>query len=161
MADLKTLFGQCGFYDIATYIQSGNVVFSAGKAKSNAELAATIEHAIGTTFHFDVPVIVRTANELRSSAESNPFCSNQADLAHLHLTFLKDVPPSEYAAQTKTLSFLPDQFSIIGKDVFIKCQGQYHTSKLTNNFFEKMLHVPATTRNWKTVIALLELCKNT
>jgi len=54
--------------------------------------------------------------------------------------------------------YLPDEFKIDKKDIFLYCNGKYHQSKLTNNFFEKKLKVGATTRNWKTVLKLLELC---
>jgi len=36
-------------------------------------------------------------------------------------------------------------------------EGKYHTSKLTNNFFEKKLKTKATTRDWKTIEKLVEI----
>ena len=59
--------------------------------------------------------------------------------------------------KTESYNYAPDQFVILDKDVFLFCEGKYHKSKLTNNFFEKKLNVAATTRNWKTVLKLLEL----
>src|ERR1043165_9169091 len=59
MAELRTLCGQLGWAEVATYIQSGNVVFTArGK---RAAIEARLEEAIRKHFDMEVPVIVRTA----------------------------------------------------------------------------------------------------
>jgi len=78
-------------------------------------------------------------------------------IAPLHLTFLSEKPSKEHKEKTESYNYEPDQFVIKGKNVFVYCEGKYHQSKLTNNFFEKKLAVSATTRNWKTVMKLLEL----
>ncbi|MDT0685079.1 hypothetical protein [Autumnicola psychrophila] len=77
----------------------------------------------------------------------------------MHLTFLKEKPAEESIQQTETYDYKPDKFKIQDKEVFIYCEGKYHQSKLTNNFFEKKLKTGATTRNWKTILKLVELCK--
>ncbi len=75
----------------------------------------------------------------------------------MYLTFLKEVPSKENIEKTLTYNYEPDRFVIIDKDVFIYCEGKYYKTKLNNNFFEKKLKVGATTRNWKTILKLLEL----
>jgi len=157
MADLKAMFKDLGFTDIETYIQSGNVIF---KSKvENQKLAEQIELSIKVHFDFDVPVIVRSAKELENAIQTNPFYSENSDVIKLHLTFLKDEPKSEDRLKTETYQFEPDKFIIKGKDTFIFCEGKYHESKLSNSFFEKKLKVSTTTRNWKTVLELLDLVK--
>jgi uncharacterized protein (DUF1697 family) len=52
-----------------------------------------------------------------------------------------------------------DEFRVIGRQVFLFCPDGYGNTKLTNTFFEKKLRSEATTRNWKTVNALVELCR--
>jgi len=161
MKDLKSLYDGLGFLKVETYIQSGNVVFESDLKLSNADLEVKIEQAIIETFGFDVPVIIRTADEWAKSIVNNPFWKEKdADIDRLHLTCLKEVPSPELLEKIKLFQFLPDRYEIIGKDVFIFCAAGYGTSKLTNPFFESKLKIPATTRNWKTVMKLLELVQS-
>lgn len=169
MKDLKVLFEKLGFAEVETYIQSGNVVFESEKDGSTADLERNIQQAITETFGFNVPVIVRTADEWAKSIANNPFWKEKdADIDRLHLTCLKEVPSLELLKKIKLFQFLPvrqahgepDQYEINGKDVFIFCAAGYGTSKLTNPFFESKLKVPATTRNWKTVMKLHEMVRS-
>lgn len=155
MKDLKLLFEKLECKNVSTYIQSGNVIFESNHA--NLELENKIEASIKDTFGFDVPVIIRTSIELANSVHNNPFQVPNVDINKLHLTFLKETPTLDNVQHTLTYNFAPDKFKIDNKDVFVFCEGKYHQSKLTNNFFEKKLKTGATTRNWKTVLKLLEL----
>jgi len=158
MKDLKSLFEKLDFSKVETYIQSGNVIFDYKEMVSGVELEQLIQQAIAKTFGFDVPVIVRTAGEWAKSIVNNPFLKGKdADIDRLHLTCLKEIPSPDYLEKIKLIQFLPDRYEIIGKDVFIFCAAGYGTSKLTNPFFESKLKVPATTRNWKTVLKLHEM----
>lgn len=157
MADLKQLCEGLGFTHVQTYIQSGNIIFKSDEI--NTLLSTELEQAIVESFGFDVPVIIRDAEELSYATLNNPFLDGDTDLSKLHLTFLKEEPNLENKQATEAFKFEPDQFSIIGKDVFIYCDGKYHQSKLSNSFFEKMLKQQTTTRNWKTVLKLTELAK--
>ncbi len=156
MADLKELFSEIGFADIQTYIQSGNVIFNTKRKDDNIELANKIEQSIAKNYDFKVPVIVRNVEELNEAISNNPFFEKN-DIERLHLTFLKEVPETEKLDKIKTYDYSPDKFEIKDKNVFVYCSGKYSDSKLTNKFFESKLKVLATTRNWKTVLKLLEL----
>ena len=61
--------------------------------------------------------------------------------------------------KAESYNYEPDRFVVQGKHVFVYCEGKYHQTKINNNFFENKLKATATTRNWKTVIKLLELSK--
>lgn len=164
MKDLKSLFEALGFLNIKTYIQSGNVIFEVCKSseENNKKLENIIEEGIYKKFGFDVPVIIRTSEDLQRAVKINPFydlSDKNTDITKLHLAFLKQIPEKENLEKIKTLNYLPDKYVIIDQDIFIYCEGKYHQSKLTNNFFEKKLGVGATTRNWKTVLQLIELTK--
>ena len=157
MADLKAMCEKIGLKNVQTYIQSGNLIFNSNR--KNAELENALEKAIAEKFGYDVPVIVRRENELENSISNNPFIEKTAELKRLHLTFLKEEPILENLEKTRTYNYEPDQFKIEDKEVFIYCAGKYHESKLTNNFFEKQLKDGATTRHWRPVLKLSELCK--
>jgi len=160
MADLRLLFKELGFSNITTYIQSGNVIFDDTTKLTDLEIADKVELAISNKYEFTVPVIVRSSTDLVKSVSNNTFYKKDlTDISQLHLTFLKEKPTKENVTQTESYNYEPDKFVIKGKDVFVFCEGKYHQSKLTNNFFEKKLKVAATTRNWKTVLKLVELSK--
>ena len=160
MADLRLICEKLGFSNVKTYIQSGNVIFEVAKKATDIKMAEDLEKAILDKYGFEVPVIVKSAAKIAQAVQDNPFYQQDLEeIKPLHLTFLKESPSAENLAKTETYDYAPDKFVIKDKCVFIYCEGKYHQSKLTNNFFEKKLKVAATTRNWKTVLKLLELSK--
>ncbi len=160
MADLSSLFQGLGFANIQTYIQSGNVVFETNSKADNVALSNRIEQSISKTFGFEVPVIIRTDDEIEQAISNNPFLINKAEVEGFFLTFLKDVPSSKKLESIKSFDFSPDKFEVIGKDIFGFCAGNYHKTKLSNQFFESKLKVSATTRIWKTANKLVEMANS-
>lgn len=158
MKDLKSLYEGLGFSKVETYSQSGNVIFESGQELSTMELEVKIQQSIAETFGFDVTVIVRTAEEWSEIIAKSPFWKEtDVDIEKLHLTILKQIPSPELVMEIKGMKFQPDRFEILGSDVFVYCENGYGRTKITNDFFEKKLKIPASTRNWKTVMKLHEL----
>ena len=158
MADLKKLCENMGLLNVQTYIQSGNMVFELARAEAIPMFEIRLQQAFTEKFGFDIPVIVRTADEWAESIAQNPFLKEEnVDIDRLHLTCLKEIASQELLKKIKLFQYLPDRYEIIGRDVFIFCAAGYGTSKLVNSFFESKLKVPATTRNWKTVLKLNEM----
>lgn len=158
MADLKKLYESLKFNEVKTYIQSGNVVFKSDSKISDIQLARKIEKAISTKYKFEVPVIIRTKEELEKILSQNSFTKEKSiDLKKLHVTFLSETPDREKMEQIKEVDFSPDQFIIKGKEIYLHIPNSYGETKLSNKFFENKLKVSATTRNWNTVNKLLEL----
>jgi uncharacterized protein (DUF1697 family) len=123
-------------------------------------LETRLQKAFSETFGFEIPVLIRTAEEWADSIAQNPFLKEEnVDIDRLHLTCLKELPSPELMEKIKTYQYLPDRYEIIGRNVFIFCAAGYGTSKLVNSFFESKLKISATTRNWKTVMQLNELAK--
>lgn len=160
MADLRSLFEELGFTDAETYIQSGNVVFENPKNENPMESALRIQDAIRERYGYEVSGMVIPAPELKKAVDQNPyFQTNPEDIKKFYLTFLSDLPEKAKVEAIAEMDFAPDQFVITGNHVFIRCEGKYHESKLTHNFFEKKLGVQATTRNWRTVLKLAEMAE--
>ncbi len=158
MKELKSLYEDMGFKDVITYIQSGNVIFEANKV---SKLPDKIETKIKEKFQLEVPVIIRSVEEMRAAIAANPFIEQKGiDITKLHITFLEDIPKKTELENIKKYDYPPDKFIIINMEVYLYCPNGYGTSKLTNNFFENKLKVKATTRNWKTVNKLVELGKS-
>jgi uncharacterized protein (DUF1697 family) len=158
MAELKALYEELNFKHITTYIQSGNVIFEGNDSKN---LPAQIEKKLLEKYGFKVPVIIRTANELVSLIESNPFLKDKStDTSKLHVTFLEKPPQQADADKINKAEYEPDRFIISKQEVYLYCPGGYGNTKLTNTFFESKLKVTATTRNWRTVNELLKIIQS-
>ena len=157
MSDLKTMLIQLGYFDIKTYMQSGNVFFTSKKT-SKEVLQTQISEGIESKFGFKVPVLVITEIQFCKLPELNPY--QKEDVSRLHITILSELPEKGLLEKLALQEFSPDQFSVKGNYIFLNIEGKYHKSKLTNAFFEKQLKVNATTRNWKTITKLINMVYN-
>ena len=158
MKDLKLLYENLEFTEVKTYIQSGNVVFNINQKINETTLCKKIEDAIFSKYAFEVPVIIRTAEEIHDIINNNPFLKEDAiNPEKLHVTFLKEKPLTSNLKSIEPLNYLPDRFKIAGREIFLHCPVNYGETKLSNKFFESKLKVSATTRNWKTVNMLFEM----
>ncbi len=153
MDALKKMFEKMGFENVTTYLQSGNVVFQC-KEKSCKQLELLISGKIKDTFDFEVPVIVKTEQDLATIHKNNPFINLQnKDIQYLHVTFISDRPTKD-SIENICGDFGKDEFIFLENVIYLFCPTGYGNSKLTNNYFENKLKLTATTRNWKTVSAL-------
>jgi uncharacterized protein (DUF1697 family) len=148
MAELREVFEQLGHVNVRTYIQSGNVVFDASGSSARARTA--LEHAIDEAFGLDVTVLLRTPADLAKVTTQNPFGPDA------YVTFLDGVPDRKRVAALDPAPFAPDDFRVVGQEVYVRCPNGYGRTKINNTFFEKKLATRATTRNWRTVETLLE-----
>jgi uncharacterized protein (DUF1697 family) len=157
MDELKMVLGELGLTRIRTYIQSGNLIFESDN-NDTVDLAAGIAGKILERFGFTVPVIIRTMEELENICRNNPLLAeNQKNADKMHVTFLSEKPGRANENSLKEKNFLPDEFVVTGKEVYLYCPNGYGRTKLTNQFFESKLKVTATTRNWRTVGEVLRM----
>ncbi len=150
MPALRELFEALRFTDVETHVQSGNVAFSASSKPDAAVIAKRIARDLGV----ESPVIVRSATELGKLVDGNPF---KGDAGAFHVTLLAAKPKAADVKAIDVEKFAPDEFAVVGKDVYLRCPKGYGVSKLSNAFWEKKLGRVATTRNWKTVTALRDM----
>ena len=159
MDALRKLYMDLKFENVQTYIQSGNVIFQS-KETDSKNLEKKIAQEIFKTFSFEVPVIVMDIRELKSVVKNNPFLDDKAkDHAFLHVTFLSAEPEKEKFDKLPKEQYLPDEFELVGKAIYLYCPNGYGNTKLTNSFFESKLKVVSTTRNWKTTNELLNIAE--
>lgn len=157
MTDLIALYESLNFTNVRTYIQSGNVIFETEQKWNNTKLAKFIETKISEQYSFDVPIIIRSVEELNNVILQNPYKNDKdVDSDKLYVTFLANNPNSLYLESLDNLNYLPDKFEIVNKEIYIDCVS-YGNTKLSNNFFENKLKVGATTRNWNTINKMIEL----
>ncbi len=160
MQDLKLHLEKMGFSNIKTYIQTGNVIF--GSVEVNAKkVEAGVVKCIKANFGFDVPVIIRTAEEWIEAVNNNPFSKQpEIEVDKLHVVFLEKELEKAYMNMVGKKDFTPDEYLFGKKEIYIYCPNGYAKTKLSNSFFEKILNQKTTTRNWKTVNKILEIAIN-
>jgi uncharacterized protein (DUF1697 family) len=156
MADLSEVFEEAGCTSVRTYIQSGNVVFEAPRGGAG-KLAAALAARIARRFGFEVPVVLRTADELEQVVRGNPFLEGGTAAEALHVAFLADRPTPAGVARLDAGRSPPDSFRVVGSEIYLHLPNGVARSKLTNAYFDSRLSTTTTVRNWRTVLKLLEV----
>ncbi len=158
MADLRTMFEALGFGGVQTYIQSGNVVFQADEAEQ--PLRERIEQRIAATFGFAVTVALRTHDELAQVIADCPFAPDALPEGEsLYVALLAEAPTPEGVERLLASKTTPDDFRMLGREVYLLYRRSMRESQLTNNLLESRLGVPATSRNWRTLTTLAAMSK--
>jgi len=154
--ELEAAFRAAGGENVASYIQSGNVIFESERAEALASVAgASIEQRLG----FRPAIILRSADEWRAIVAGNPFVALGAPAEELHVAALAARPTQAAIARLDRESLLPDEFAVSGADVYLHLPNGVARSNLTNARLDKALGTVSTMRNWRTALALLErLC---
>ena len=153
MPELKALVEGLGYDDVATYLQSGNVVFR--RTRDPAGVGKGVERAIKRELGLEVRVLDRTHAALAAIVESDAF--PDADPSRRFVMFLSGPPGREIGRELDHVRLGPDEAILIGEELHLHCPDGIGNSKLPGMLSEKRLGVAATTRNWRTVTRLLEM----
>ena len=149
MADLKAHMEDLGFSEVQTYIQSGNIIFRVNDLRPE-KIEHLISYKIKKEYGWEVPVIVRSTEEIKIILKDNPYLDKK-DPNRLFVTFLTDEPLLENFENLHAVDYSPEEYRFAGKDIYLYLPNGYGKARMNNNFFEKKLKVSATTRNWKTL----------
>ena len=158
MTDLAGLFEEAGCAGVRTYIQSGNVLFTASRARAE-KLPGLIASGIADRFGYQVPVLLRTAADLGETIRQNPFLEAGASENWLHVLFLADQPDAGRVAALDPLRSPPDAYAVRGREIYLRLPNGGAKTKLTNAYFDSRLATISTVRNWRTVLKLFELAQ--
>ena len=166
MAELREVVSSLGHGDVATYIQSGNVVFTSDQSDT-AALAAALEQAIATSLSVPARVVVLSREDLAQVARDNPY-SDEPNHKTVHAVFLSGEPGPEVADRVATAQQQVmrqgsrDTAQVIGRTIFMHTPDGYGRSDLAAALVKlgqrKTDEVTGTARNWATVTKLLGLC---
>ncbi|HEU4527243.1 MAG TPA: DUF1697 domain-containing protein [Actinomycetota bacterium] len=157
MADLKGCFEQNGFEGVATFIQSGNVVFDA-RGGGQSALTERIEAMLAATFDYEPSVVVRSQRQMRDIVERAPEGFGADPAAYRYdVVFLK---PPLTARQAMRSVHTRD-----GVDRAWAGSGVVYFSRLTSraaqSYLSRVVSMPIyqsmTIRNWNTTTTLLRM----
>jgi len=146
MSDLRDIVASLGHTDVATYIQSGNVVFTAADPDSTT-IAADLERAIAARLDVAPAVVVRSRDELARVVADNPF-PDVENPKHVHAIFI-DGNPGEDAEEGS------DVARAVGGTLYLHTPNGIGRSKLAAKLGRR--GGGGTARNWATVKKLLAM----
>jgi uncharacterized protein (DUF1697 family) len=158
MADLRALLSGMGHSGVRTYLQSGNAVFTSPSEDEDA-LAVSLEQAIEEHFGFPVGCLVRSAAYLRAVAAACPFPADTLEGKQLHLTFFSESVAPERLTSLDPAGYLPEEFRLGDRALYLYAPDGLGRSKLAQALARPGLlkGVTATSRNWNTVVKLVEM----
>jgi uncharacterized protein (DUF1697 family) len=155
MPKLREALEEAGFDDVQTYLQSGNVVLTSTTKPES--VARKCEKLIAERFGFDVAVVVRSRAELARVVKRNPLAKVAKDPKRYQVTFLAKKLDPKIVRELKEAAADSEQVVVSGREVYAWHPRTIARSRLWNRLAGKGLDVTATSRNWTTVEALLEL----
>lgn len=154
MAELRDILFKVGFVNVQTYIQSGNVIFRSTE-EDIQKLTQIIQKEIKNYFDFEVPVIIKTNDELLNIFNDCPFSQEKRESSYF--TLLYWTPDQLLVDNLGELKYPNEEIIILNSCIYFYSSIGYGNTKYNNNFFERKLKVTATARNYKTMLKLLSL----
>jgi len=158
MADLRKLFEECGASRVETYIQSGNVAFTA-PAEDAPRLGAEVETRLARDFAVTTRLVLVEAAALRRIIENNPFLRRGEDPAKLHVAFFSAPVALERLAGLDPSRSRPDAFAGGENCLYLYLPLGVARTKLSNAWLDARLDVTTTARNWATTTKLLAMAE--
>jgi uncharacterized protein (DUF1697 family) len=157
MKELVAALESVGALDVATYIQSGNAVFRSEDQDASL-LSETIKAAIKERHGFEPQVVVLGSEELEGAISSNPFPEAESEPKTLHAYFLAAAPEHPGLDGLETVKGGRERFALANDVFYLHAPDGIGRSKLATNI-EKLLGVPTTARNWRTVRKVMEMAQ--
>ena len=155
MPKLRSALEEAGFEDVATYVQSGNVVLSS--EASAARTARECKRVIAKEFGLDIAVVVRTRTELAKVVARNPLGKVAKEPKRYQVSFLERKPNAGLVRKLENLAAPTERVVAEGREIYAWHPEGVARSKLWAALAGKGLGITATARNWTTVTKLLEL----
>ncbi len=160
MADVRKMYEGLGFSSVKSYIQSGNLLFRSDETDA-VKLAEMISAEIQTHFGFDVPVIVKSVDEVAKTLAASPFLNVEDDLRdkRVMVGFVQGEISAEKQAAYTPPNNEPAEMQIINNAFHLYYPSGQARTKLTINYLERKLDVTTTTRNLRSINKLLALAE--
>lgn len=158
MAELRTVLEGLGYDGVRTYLQSGQAVFTPDHGDEDS-LTAEITEAIEGHFGFPVDVLVRDHAYLKAVAEACPFPAAELEGRQLHVTYFSEPVDEERFAEIDRAAHLPEEFRLGDRALYLYVPNGLGRSKLAEQLAKPRINkgLIATSRNWNTVLKLVEL----
>ena len=155
MKELVALLENLGLKNVRTYIQSGNAVFQTAE-KSPSQLAKQLTAEIKKHHGFEPHVLLLGREAIDTAIANNPFPEAEANPTSLHLGFLASPPKTPDLEKLNSIKKASERFRLGDTLFYLHAPEGFGKSKVAASA-EKLLGVPMTFRNWRTVCRIREL----
>ena len=149
MADLRELLAELGYGEVRTLLNSGNVVFSAGREKPN-RIGTRIEASMRERLGVSAPVTVLTAAAFATVVEENRLAKVAKDPARFLVAFCNDAGRLEQLGPLTRQRWSPEALAVGSVAAYLWCASGILESRLAEAV-GRVLGESTTTRNWTTV----------
>ncbi|WP_296888810.1 DUF1697 domain-containing protein [Thiobacillus sp.] len=157
MKELVVLLEGMGARKVRTYIQSGNAVFLSPE-KNASQLAKQLATEIRKRHGFEPHVLLLGPEAINMAIARNPFPEAEADPSRLHLGFLASTPKNPDLEKLNSLKKASERFHLSDNVFYLHAPEGVGRSRLAAST-EKLLGVPMTDRNWRSVCKIRELLR--
>ncbi|MGY1914128.1 DUF1697 domain-containing protein [Blastococcus sp. SYSU DS0973] len=155
MPRLREVLTDRGYGAVRTHLASGNLLLDSPLAE--ADLAAELTKAIGEEFGLDVPVVVRTADELAAVLAADPLGHVATDPSRYSVTFFPE------PLQPERVAALPPgdggDYVVRGRELYLWLPDGMQHGPMGGWTWDRLLGAAGTNRNWNTVRKLVELTR--
>jgi len=147
---LHQAFASLGFFKVATFLGSGNVVFETESEDVRA-LERKIERKLQRTLGYNVPVFIRTNQEVEEIATLEPVKDSRVQGSDVNIILLADTVDERSKAKLKNLASETDGFLVRGREVYWWRRKKPGTSLYSTVPLTKALTEPFTIRSANTM----------
>jgi len=152
MADLRALMESLGYGDSRTLLNSGNIVFTAGRGDPS-RVGARIERAMSAKLGVSARVIVLTADDFATVVRENALCDVADVPARLLVAFLSEAADPVRLEPLTRQDWRPEVLALGTRAAYLWCPAGMIESRLVQAV-GRILGDATTTRNWATVTKL-------
>jgi uncharacterized protein (DUF1697 family) len=156
MPALRSMAEELGYSEVASYINSGNLILKTSKKAASVE--RELAKAIKDTFGLSIDVTVRTQGELEKVLADNPYPDGNP--SQVTVAFLTKAPGPDAKKQVADVAAEYEPFTFASREVYVNYTKGLGTSKLAEKF-SSIIGVSSTIRNIRTVTKIVEMCAKT
>ena len=155
MAELRKVLTEAGYDDVATHIQTGNVLLRT-PTRSRTRLESDLERIFLADRGFEVATIVLSPDELAEvAADADVLALEHPAGSGHYVSLLKSSPPTAAGRRLEDHGYPGETAVVRGRAVHLLYAKPYHEARVSNALVEKHLGV-ATNRNAKVIRALAD-----
>lgn len=150
--ELRRHFEEMAFEEVATFRASGNVIFAAPGREGEGKLAGRVEAELDERLGYDVPVFLRSIEEVAAIAAQRPFERKRAEKSKgkLQVSLLKKKPSAAAKKKALALATEEDLLAIEGRELYWLPSGGISESDLDLKALDSVLG-PGTIRTMGTI----------
>ncbi len=160
MEKLRQIFESAGFKNVRTYIQSGNIIFDSSVQKPE-KLRSKIENLLLENIGKEIITIIKSKDDWNSLIENNPFA--EAELGKnlkLYITFLAEKPAQQLIDLIPSFNSNIEKYHLTDNNLYCLISKNIGKPIYSTGFVEKKLKVPATSRDWNTILKIQTMLEN-